>query len=228
MTCTRNLVTGLIGLAMLAAPIIAAAKDNDSGRNNSHQERVEARHEAPSRSAAPAPRNEIREQRSAQVETRTEAPAVRNDLREHRADTRNFNRGQLIMPAPAVEPAHREVREERPEANRDSRQDRRETNRDWRAGRDNDRDAWNHNRGYRDYDHDDYDHDRDYAAGGWVMPRGFYGGACGWAQHLRNVYRHDIYTGHPAAAQDVLWQLRRAERSCGGVPYGYNTYRYGY
>jgi hypothetical protein len=260
MKCTRNLVTGLIGLAMLAAPITAAAKDNDSGRNNSHQERVEARHEAPSRNSAPAPRNEIREQhsarvetrnvapapriemreqRSARVETRNEAPAVRNDFRENRENARSFNRGQMIMPAPKVEPARREAREERHEANRDwradrheanrdRREDRREANRDWRAGRDNDHDGWNRYRGYRDYDHDDYDHDREYAAGGWIMPRGYYGGACGWAQHLRNVYRHDLRTGHPAAAQDVLWQLRRAERSCGGVPYGYNTYRYRY
>ena len=240
----RNLMTGLIGLALIAAPITAAAKDNDNGRNNSHQERTEARHEAPSRqAAAPAPRNEMREQHSARVETRNEAPAVRNDFRANREEGRNFNRGQMIMPAPAVEPARREAREERHEANpapnrdwrqdrretnRDWRQDRRETNRDWRAGRDNDHDAWNRNRGYRDYDHDDYGRDREYASGGWLMPRGYYGGACGWAQHLRNVYRHDQYTGHPAAARDLLWQMRRAERACGGVPYGYNTYRYGY
>ena len=54
------------------------------------------------------------------------------------------------------------------------------------------------------------------------MPGGYYGGACGWAQHLRNVIRHDEYTGHPAAAADLTYQLHRAERACGGVPYGYN------
>ena len=113
--------------------------------------------------------------------------------------------------------------------------------RDVRADRDRDHDGWNRdgrdyrnygdrdrNYSYRDYDHDDYDHDRDYAAGGWIMPRGYYGGACGWANHLRNVYRHDEYTGHPAAAADLLGQLHRAERACHGVPYGYNNYRYGY
>ena len=58
------------------------------------------------------------------------------------------------------------------------------------------------------------------------MPGGYYGGACGWAQHLRNVIRHDEYTGHPAAAADLMYQMHRAERACGGVPYGYNDWRY--
>ena len=95
---------------------------------------------------------------------------------------------------------------------------------------------WNHNGGERwiygdrgrDYDRSyDPDYDREYASG-WVMPRSYYGGSCGWARHLRNVYNHDRYTGHPAAAQSLLWQMRRAERACGGggVPYGYNSYRY--
>jgi hypothetical protein len=151
-------------------------------------------------------RNEGREQRSARVETRNVAPAPvpRNEVRGQR-DVRVYNN------AP-VENEHRDVR-----ADRDRGGDR-NWNRDSRDYR---------NYGH-DYDHDDYDHDRDYAAGGWIMPRGYYGGACGWAQHLRNVYRHDEYTGHPAAAADLLGQLHRAERACGGVPYGYNSYRYRY
>ena len=36
MKLRTNLMTGLIGLAMLAAPITAAAKDNDSGNISSH------------------------------------------------------------------------------------------------------------------------------------------------------------------------------------------------
>jgi hypothetical protein len=214
MKCSRSIFTGLIGLAMLAAPITAAAKDNDSGRNNSHQERVETR-QAPSHNAAPATHNENHEQRSARVETRTEAPAVHNDFRANRNEApaaRNFNQGRVVA-APAPEPR------------RDVREDRRAANGDWRNGVEHDNDGWKRDKRYRDYDHDDYDHDRDYAAGGWVMPRGYYGGACGWAQHLRNVYRHDEYTGHPAAARDLLWQIRRAERECGGIPYGYNVYR---
>jgi hypothetical protein len=204
-------MTGMIGLAMLAAPITAAAKDNDSGRNNSRPAQAESRSNesrsnAPAHNAAPAMRSESRGggERSARVETRTvaPAPAPRNEARGQR-DVRVYNNAR-------VETEHRDVR----------------------ADGDHDRN-WNRDgRDYRnyghDYDHDDYDHDRDYAAGGWIMPRGYYGGACGWAQHLRNVYRHDEYTGHPAAAADLLGQMHRAERSCGGVPYGYNNYRYRY
>jgi hypothetical protein len=223
----RNLMTGLIGLALIAAPITAAAKDNDSGSNNSHQARTESRSNeshasAPSHNAAPAAHNEARPEHSARVETRAAAPEMnRNEQRGARVETRTA--------APAV-------------ATRNDSRDGRTFNnapvatehRDVRVDRGNDGRAWNHdgNRDYRtyghDYDHDDYDHDRDYAAGGWIMPRGYGGGACGWAQHLRNVYRHDEYTGHPAAAADLLGQMHRAERACGGVPYGYNTYRYPY
>jgi hypothetical protein len=210
MKCTATIFTGLIGLAMLAAPITVAASDNDSGRNNSHQERVETR-QAPAHNAAPAARTENHEQRNARVETRTEAPAVHNEVRANRTEApavRNFNQGRVVA-APVAEP----------------RRDVRAANGDWRNGIEHENDGWKRDNRYRDYDHDDYDHDRDYAAGGWIMPRGYYGGACGWAQHLRNVYRHDEITGHPAAAQDVLWQMRRAERECGGIPYGFNVYR---
>jgi hypothetical protein len=208
MKFNRNLVTGLIGLALLAAPISAAAKDNDSGRTDVQQAQAQSHNNAPARTesreshsarvetraAAPAAHNEVREQRSTRVETRNEAPAVatRNDSRENRT-----------FHSPPVPAEHRDVREDRHDGG------------DYRTY------------GNRDYDHDDYDHDRDYAAGGWIMPRGYGGGACAWAQHLRNVYRHDEETGHPAAAADVLYQLHRAERSC-GVPYGYNSYRYGF
>src|SRR5258708_36937980 len=43
MNFNRKLITGLFGLALIAAPITAAAKDNDSGRNNSHQEQAQPR-----------------------------------------------------------------------------------------------------------------------------------------------------------------------------------------
>jgi hypothetical protein len=241
MKISRNLVTGLIGFAMLAAPITAAAKDNDNGRNNSHQAQAEshsnqARSNGSEHNAAPAMHNEAREQHSARVETRNAAPEMnRHEGREQRSDRietrnaapavapRNESRGQrdvrVYNNAP-TENEHRDVRAERERGgnwNRNGRDDRNygERDRDYRSYG-------------RDYDHDDYDHDRDYAAGGWVMPRSYYGGACGWAQHLRNVYRHDERTGHPAAAADLLGQMHRAERACRGVPYGYNNYRYRY
>jgi hypothetical protein len=234
MKLSRNLMTGMIGLAMLAAPITAAAKDNDSGRNNSHQGQAESRSNEShgnggAHNAAPAMHNESRGggERSARVETRAPAPEMnRNEGREQRSarvETRTF--------APAPVPAPRnEFRGQRDVENehRDVRADR-DHDRNWnREGRDYRNDGRDYRTYGRDYDHDDYDHDRDYAAGGWVMPRGYYGGACGWARHLRNVYRHDELTGHPAAAADLLGQMHRAERACHGVPYGYNNYRYRY
>ena len=225
MNYKRNLMTGLIGLALLAAPITAAAKDNDSGKNNSNQARSESRHDAarsysesaprsngPERNVAPsnAPRNEFRDQRGGRNENRNFAPApVTHD------ETRDqHNTGTWVNAPEGV-------------TNRDAREDRKETRRDRREDR-NDGDRWNHDRDrdrdYRNYGFRDYD---DYALGApyYVMPRGYAGGACAWARHLRNVYYYDRNTGHPAAANDLLPQLRRAERNCGGVPYGYGYYR---
>src|SRR5260370_29072338 len=124
MKFNRNLMTGMIGLAMLAAPITAAAKDNDSGRNNSHQEQAESRHEAPARNMAPQARSDFHEQRSERVENRNfaPAPAPRNDFREQRSErveNRNFapapanvNRNESQRAArifiPAPDPAHRD------------------------------------------------------------------------------------------------------------------------
>jgi hypothetical protein len=240
MKIRRNLITGLIGVALMAAPIAAAAKDNDSGRNNSRQAQAESRSNesrgnAPAHNEAQAMHNEFRGERSARVETRAPAPEMNRhegrDQRNDRIETRN------VAPAPAprneyrgnesrgnrdvraynnapVENEHRDVRAER------------DHDRNWnREGRDYRNDGRDYRTYGRDYDHDDYDHDREYAAGGWIMPRGYYGGACGWARHLRNVYRHDELTGHPAAAADLLGQMHRADRACRGVPYGYNNYR---
>src|SRR5271168_1510786 len=91
MKLKRNLMTGLIGLALLAAPITAAARDNDRGRNDSHQQQAQSHHDAPashSNSApqrsndrgrnfaqAPAPRIESHDQHGARNEPRNFAPA---------------------------------------------------------------------------------------------------------------------------------------------------------
>jgi len=237
MKLKRNLVTGLIGLALLAAPVTAAARDNERGRNDSHQAQAQSHRDAPAShsNGAPersndharnfaqpaAPRNEFRDQRAARVETRNFAPApvTRNESRDqHQA--RNWN------PAP-VAAEHRDFRQDRNDANRDFRQDRNEARRDWHEDR-NDGNRWNRDRDrdYRNYGH--RDDDDDYAEGApyYVMPYGYAGGACAWARHLRNVYYHDRNTGHPAAAAYLIPQLRRAERNCGGVPYGYNDYGY--
>ncbi|MGA8642577.1 hypothetical protein [Candidatus Binatus sp.] len=230
MKFSKNIMTGLIGVALMAAPITAAAQDHkDNSRQAQSESRSnESRGSAPAHNAAPATHNKSRDQHSARTETpRTETHAAapanmnRNEGRDERGAretrnaapavaTRNESRdnGRTYNNAPAVA------------TNRDSRDYGNRGGNDWNHG---DRDGRNYG---RDYDHDDYGHDREYAASGWAMPGGYYGGACGWAQHLRNVIRHDEYTGHPAAASDLIYQLHRAERACGGVPYGYNNWRY--
>ena len=183
----KDLMSGLIGLALLALPITAAARDNDSGRNSPHQS-VRADAAAHNSVSASVTRNEVREQH----------------------DARSFNR------APAVA-ARRDVREDRHEDRVDARREWRDDRRDWRHDRDGD-DRWDRD-GYRGRGYyAPYSNGAPY----YVMPRGYAGGACAWARHLRAVYLHDRNTGHPSAANDLLPQMRRAERSCGGVPYGYN------
>lgn len=215
MKLKRNLVTGLIGLALLAAPITAAARNNDSGRNDSHQGQAQSHNNAPAShfysppersndhgrnfALAPAPRNESHDQRGVGNEPRNFAPApvTRNESRKQRT-FRAENRAPEVV------------------EHRDFRQDR------------NDGDRWNRDRDrdYRNYGH--RDDDDGYAEGApyYVMPYGYAGGACAWARHLRNVYYYDRNTGHPAAGAYLIPQLRRAERNCGGVPYGYNDYWY--
>ena len=246
MNLNRKLITGLFGLALIAAPITAAAKDSDSGRNNSHQEQAQ-----PSRSNESHPearqqerhqdqanREAARDQHQARVENRQD---IRNEARDNRQDFRNQVRDERRENRTEARDQRNErvtnefrgqneaARENNRVEHRDAREDRREGNwnRDRHEGGDHDG-HWIYGDRGRDYDLAyDPDYDREYESG-WVMPGGYYGGACAWARHLRNVYRHDQYTGHPAAAQSLIWQMRRAERACGGVPYGYNSYRYPY
>jgi hypothetical protein len=187
MNYKRKLMAALIGLALLAAPITAAAKDRDSGRNDAHQARTESRGDgsASHSYSAPARAND-------RARNFVPAPMTHSESRDHH-ETRN---------APvAVE------------------------HRDWNQGRDERGDRGRDYRDYRDHDRGDRD---DYAVGApyYVMPPEYAGGACAWAQHLRNVIARDRYTGHPAAASDLLPQLYRAEQACGGVPYGYNSDSY--
>ena len=223
----RKLITGLIGLAMLAAPITAAAKDHDNGpasnqpqaqvhsnarvspsynmpRSEAAQPRVnheQVRENAPARTVAPAMTMSRPDNRA----DRRAENAARNDVRQDRRENRTFNSAPVVT-------APRDARVDR----RDNQWNRNEAPRDGRSyvrrDYDNDYRGHNYNRGY--YDRDD----------AWVMPRNYAGGSCGWARHLRAVYNHDRYTGHPAAAADLLPRLRRAERACGGSNYGYNRW----
>jgi hypothetical protein len=225
----RKLITGLIGLAMLAAPMTAAAKDRDSRADSNQPQahsnarvspsynmpRAEAaqprvnheqmRENAPARNVAPAMtmnRPEVRDQRADRAEN-----AARRDMRQDRRESRTFNS------APVVAAPVREDRRDNRNDNRWNRNEARSDGRDYgRRDYDNDYRGNNYNRGY--YDRDD----------AWAMPRNYAGGSCAWARHLRVVYNQDRYTGHPAAAADLLPRLRRAERACGGANYGYNRW----
>jgi len=245
MSYKRNLMTGVIGLALLATPVIAAAQDHDGGKHDSHQaqshsDRGPAHMNAPAHNNGPsmAPQHEFREQHANRNVNAAPAVETRRDVREDRREDRRANRQQAAAERrdfrqdrredhQAAVAAHRDFREDRREAvatRQDFREDRREGR--W-EGRDRDNDGWRH-------EHPDYAYDNDrrwgpYYTGGpnYLMPEGYAGGSCGWARHLRAVYIHDRYTGHPAAASDLLPRLHRAERSC-GLRYGYNGYYRGY
>jgi hypothetical protein len=232
----RKLVTGLIGLAMLAAPITAAAKDRDS-RSDSNQPQAQAHnnnaqvsrsYNMPARAEARSDRAEARSNRqdvrSDRAEARFNAPA-RNvspapiarheEMNEQRAN-RTFNAAPVVAPAPVA--TRRDWREDRRENRNDNRWNRNEAR---EQGRDRDYVRRDYDNDYRGRNYNNRDYDRD---DGWVMPRNYAGGSCGWARHLRVVYNQDRYRGHPAAAADLLPRLHRAERACGGSRYGYNRW----
>jgi len=242
MKLNKGFMTGLIGLALMAAPITAAAQEqNNRGRSDSHpaaqaqshasaahSERAQARPNVSEHRSAPeaANRNASRETRSARTETRQAEPqaATRTENRAERNAAAESHRGATTASRTFNEHNDRNIKTGASVTANEERGGNRSYNNSYKGSYSyNGSNDHNYgNRYYRNYGGHEYDHDREYAAGGWVMPEGYSGGACAWAQHLRNVYRHDEYTGHPAAASDLLWQLHRAERNCGGARYGYN------
>ena len=234
MKFSRSLMMGLVGLALVAVPISAAAKDNDKGGNDSHQAQAQSRS---NESHADAHHAEANHNDAGHDQAREQHQAREGGGGEHEARVENRSSAPENMNREANR-GHNEARDngnnrhgEAAVATSESRDYRNEGGHDnGDRGRNfNDRDWQRDDRAYRDYgrdyDHDDYDHDRDYAEGGWVMPYGYSGGACAWARHLHNVYRRDMYTGHPAAASYLIPQMRRAEQRCGIGAYGYNSYR---
>lgn len=231
MKYSRNLMTGLIGLALLAAPITAAAQNSDTRKDNSRQS--QAQPQAQSRQNTSASHSYSAPARS-NPSTREAAPrtATRNESRDERASTRNPESASMTRNAAPAAATRNESRDQRSARSDNSATgvtpersgNRNEANRSY-SSRDHEGSG-----DYRNYGDRGYDHDRDYAGESsyYVMPRGYAGGACAWARHLRIVYAQDRNSGHPAAAADLLPQLRNAERRCGGVPYGYNSYRYRY
>src|SRR5258708_2240435 len=228
MKFSRNLMTGLIGFALLAVPVAAGAKDIDRGGNDSHQAQAQSRsnesHGSEAHGGGQAMHNESRGE--ARVENHQARVENRNEARDNRQDFRNQAREQRNDRV--------ETRNVAPEARQEFRGQ--GEGRTYNAapavteGHDGDdgHGRWIYGDRGRDYDRQyDPDYDREYASG-WVMPYSYSGGSCAWARHLRNVYNHDRYTGHPAAAESLLWQMHRAERACGGGRYGYNSYRHPY
>ena len=86
MNYRKNLITGLIGFAMLAAPIAATAMETDTSRNDSRQPQAQTHQAAPESHANRAP-------------ARTNAP-------EHNSAPAKMMRKEA--PRPPVEPATRE------------------------------------------------------------------------------------------------------------------------
>jgi hypothetical protein len=178
MKSKRSLMTVLVGLAMLATPITAAAKDHNRGA--ARPAHVFA---APARSFAPA-RNF------------TPAAVTRHEFRNQR-------------PTPIWAP---------PIAGRNWRDNRYE-NRGWRGTYSGEPDADD----YQNYGNGGY-----YPAPAYAAPVAPYyggqgyagGGSCGKAQRITNTYNRDRYTGHPAAAADLLRQNQWAFRSGCGVNAG--------
>ncbi len=214
MNYRKNLIAGLIGFAMLAAPITATAMDNDTSRNDSRQPQAQAHQAAPESHAnrAPARANAPEHNNSEPAKmTRKEAPATTSRAAT-RAEPREQHAARTESKTPAVA-THRDSREVRG----DSHEVRGEANRSNHVASNDHRDGSYDHRDYRGHDYGGYA----VAEPIYVMPRGYAGGACAWARHLRHVYYQDENTGHPAAAADVLVELHRAERNCGGVPYSY-------
>ncbi len=186
----KTLLTGLIGLGMLALPIAAAAQNgkNDSYKSQSqynHNELVSHPNNAQIHANAAAHTN-VPAYKAPVTHNVSPAPEARHDYDQHA--NRNWNA------APARAPGYE------------------------RHAFRNDRN-WGYNGDQYDRDYYNY-----YPRSGppyYEMPGEYAGGACSWARHLRLVYDQDRARGHPAAANDLLPQLHRAERAC-GVPYGYN------
>ena len=113
MKFSKNLMTGLIGLALMAAPITASAQDNNRGKNDTHQAQGQSRSneshaKAPERQAQMQSRSN---ESHARAPERQAAPAARVESRDN---------GRAYKGAPPVT-ANREVRGERNDGNWNNR-----------------------------------------------------------------------------------------------------------
>ncbi|HYL60638.1 MAG TPA: hypothetical protein VEU51_17365 [Candidatus Acidoferrales bacterium] len=210
MRSRQNLTAALVGIAMLATPIAAAAKDHGRNfQNNVRAARAARTFAAPARTFTPAPV-------ARRFAFRNVAPVVIPVNRVNRAArfnpnfvppghlhargwNRNWNNSQAFVP---VNQSYDE----------DEAQE--QYNATPAVVCDEDGDDCRAAGGYQGGYYPNYG----YNGGGY---QGGYGsGACIEAQRLQQQVRRDRATGHPAAANDVLRKMARMERACGGAPVG--------
>ena len=214
MRTKQNLMTALVGFAMLATPITAAAKDH--GRN--FQNRARASHAA--RTFAAPVRTFTTAPVARRFGFRNTAPVVIPVKRVNRAArfnpnfvppghlhapgwNKNWNNAQAFVP-----PGHRNWQDEEEEEEHEHNYARPA------VVCDEDGDDCRSVGGYQGGYYPNYG----YNGGGY---QGGYGsGACVEARRLQQQVRRDRATGHPAAANDVLRKMARMERACGGAPIG--------
>ena len=77
----RNIMTGLLGVALMATPMTVAAQDHNNGKENSRPAQSsprsnESHASAPAHNAAPAMHNESREQHSARLRLTLRRPRI--------------------------------------------------------------------------------------------------------------------------------------------------------
>ena len=184
-----NLMTGLIGLALLVTPIAAAAKDKDSGQNNSRQSQAQSHNNAsesrsytapersnrPARNDAPAAmsRQESREQHISRSYNMPPVEAGRHESRDQN-ESRTFNTAPVVTDRRDWHQQRHEDRNDRNQWNREASHQYRRGYNDWRSN-DERRDYASRDRDYRHYG------DRGYGRYGeapyYAMPRGYAGGS---------------------------------------------------
>lgn len=216
MRTKRNLMGALVGFAMLATPITAAAKDHGRNFQNSARASHAARtFAAPVRTFTPAPaarnfgfRNNA--QRAIPFNTVNRAPRFNQNFippgHLHAPGwNRNWNNTQAFVPV-----GHRDWEDEEEEHEH--------YNGTPAVVCDEDGDDCRTVGGYQGGYQGGYYPNYGYGAGNYQT--GNAASACVEAQRLQNQYRRDRATGHPAAAADLLRKISRMQSYCGGAPVG--------
>jgi hypothetical protein len=189
MNLRRDMIAGVIGLALLTIPMTVSAADNDNSPNrNQNQSHERAQAPAAHEQARPAARPPTSKPEQAGREQRAPEKASRSVEQKNLSTNQSRERETHTARSAPLEA-------NRPQANNEEHRDQR---------------GWHG-------DHGDHDNGT-YAAAGpiWVMPEGYAGGPCAWAHHLRELIDEDRATGHYGAADDLVPRFHEAERRCHG------------